>query len=142
MVTEEPVVVSTVLGSCVSATMYHKRSGLAAICHGMLPKGGSSDSFKYVDTSLRYMLNYFERLAVPKKEIQVKIFGGADMFNSAESGARNLTVGWQNVLVANSYFESFGMTVTASDVGGQRGRKVIFQTDTGIVLVKRMTGQK
>ena len=34
-----PTVVSTVLGSCVSVTMFDRLSGAAAICHALLPEG-------------------------------------------------------------------------------------------------------
>ena len=36
--TEEPVIVLTVLGSCVSVTLFHRRLGYSAICHGLLPR--------------------------------------------------------------------------------------------------------
>ncbi len=141
IVSEEPVMITTVLGSCISVTMFHPRTGAAAICHGMLPNGGKSDSFKYVDTSLLYMARYFKRLEIARSEIQVKLFGGADMFNNAQPSVRNLTVGWQNISVATSCLEEYGLVPTASDVGGKKGRKLIFKTDTGGVFIKKMSGQ-
>jgi chemotaxis protein CheD len=140
VITEEPLMVTTVLGSCVSVTMFHQKTGAAAICHGMLPNGYKSDSFKYVDTSMRYMVNYFRRLKIPRSEIQVKLFGGADMFNSVQTGVKNLTVGWQNISIANRCLEEYGLILTSSDVGGKKGRKLIFKTDTGIVFIKKMCG--
>ena len=139
VLTEKPVIVTTVLGSCVSVTMFYPRTGAAAICHGMLPNGGKSDSFKYIDTSLRYMVNYFDRLKITRKEIQVKIFGGADMFNSVQQGVRNLTVGWQNISVATRCLDEHGLIPKATDVGGRRGRKLVFKTDTGDVFIKKMS---
>lgn len=138
VISEEPVMVTTVLGSCVSVTMFNPRMSAAAICHGMLPYGGKSKNFKFVDTALHYMIHYFNTLAIDKKEIEVKVFGGADMFHSAESNTRNLTVGWQNIRAATSLLEQHGMVTTASDVGGKRGRKLIFATDTGTVYLKRL----
>jgi len=143
VVTEEPVMVTTVLGSCVSVTMFNARTGTAAICHGMLPYGGKSENFKYVDTALRYMLGYFKKLQIDRKEIEVKFFGGADMFTTTtkESNTRNLTVGWQNISAATTCLKEYGLTPTASDVGGGIGRKLIFTTDTGIVYLKRLRDQ-
>ena len=138
VVTEEPVMVTTVLGSCVSVTMYNARLRAAAICHGMLPHGGISDNFKYVDTALRYMIDYFRKRDIGRKEIEVKVFGGADMFNTVGSSTRNFTVGWQNISAATSFLQEYGMAPTASDVGGKKGRKLIFTTDTGIVYLKRL----
>ena len=141
IMSEKPVMITTVLGSCISVTMFHSGTGAAAICHGMLPNGGTSESFKYVDQVLRYMVLYFHHLDISRKELQVKIFGGADMFNSGKPGIRNLTVGWQNISVASRYLKECGLVPTASDVGGQMGRKLIFNTDTGVVYIKKLNDQ-
>ena len=141
VVTGEPVMITTVLGSCISVTMFHPKTGTAAICHGMLPNGDGSDNLKYVDTSFRYMMRYFYQLKIARKEIQVKIFGGADMFSSSSQSVRNLTVGWQNISAANRCLKEYGLIPKASDVGGKKGRKLIFKTDTGIVYIKKLSDQ-
>ena len=141
IMSENPVMITTVLGSCVSVTMFHPRTGVAAICHGMLPNGGTSENFKYVDSSLRYMVLYFRHLEISRKELQVKLFGGADMFNSGKPGVRNLTVGWQNISVASRCLKEYGLVPTAADVGGRKGRKLIFKTDTGVVYIKKLSDQ-
>ncbi len=138
VVSEEPVMITTVLGSCISVTMFHPRTGTAAICHGMLPSGGTSKKYKYVDVALRYMVSQFNHLEISKKEIHVKLFGGADMFHSGNSGVCNLTVGWQNISTANRCLEEYGLVLAASDVGGKQGRKLIFKTDTGVVYIKKL----
>ncbi len=137
--TGEPVMVTTVLGSCVSVTMFHSRTGAAAICHGMLPYGGKSESFKYIDSSVRYMIGYFDSFKIMRKEIQVKLFGGADMFNSTQPGVSNLTVGWQNISAATHCLGEYGLVPKVRDVGGCKGRKLVFKTDTGAVFVKKMS---
>ena len=142
IVSEEPVMISTVLGSCISVTMFHPRTSVAAICHGMQPNGGNGDSFKYVDIAIRYMVRYFRRLEISRSEMQVKLFGGADMFNNVQPGVRNLTVGWQNVSVATCCLKEYGLVPTTTDVGGKRGRKLIFKTDTGVVFIKKMNEQE
>lgn len=141
VLTEEPVMVTTVLGSCVSVTMFNAQRGAAAICHGMLPHGGKSESFKYVDTAMHYMIRYFKKLDIDRKDIEVKVFGGADMFNSAGSSTSSFTVGWQNISAATRCLQEYGMAPTASDVGGKKGRKLIFTTDSGIVYLKKLCDQ-
>lgn len=138
VLTEEAIMVTTVLGSCVSVTMYHPESGIAAICHAMLPRGGGSTSFKYVDTAVQHMAAYFSRRKIRRDEIQAKLFGGADMFNSGRPSVRNLTVGWQNIATANQCLQTLGLSPSATDVGGKQGRKLIFTTDTGAVFLKKL----
>ncbi|SHO43445.1 chemotaxis protein CheD [Desulfopila aestuarii] len=141
VITQEPVMVTTVLGSCVSVTMYHSGSKTASICHGMLPKGGGSDNFKFVDTSIGYMIKFFQKMKIAREEIEVKLFGGADMFSGGRVSVSNLTVGRQNITTAIRCLKGFGLTIAASDVGGKNGRKLIFRTDSGIVFIKKMSGQ-
>lgn len=137
--TEETLLVTTVLGSCISVTMFHRESQVAAICHGMLPSSEKEDSFKYVETSMRYMMKYFDWWKIPRAEIQVKLFGGAEMFSTTQPGVRNLTVGWQNISAARRCLLEYGLVLIASDVGGRMGRKLIFKTDTGIVYIKKLS---
>lgn len=141
IIMDEPMIVTTVLGSCISVTMFHPQTGTAAICHAMMPHGRGSASFKYVDTSINHMVKYFFHREVQSEEIQVKLFGGADMFKTVDSVTRNLSVGRQNIAVATNCLKAYGMVPTASDLGGRKGRKLVFKTDCGIVFIKKQTDQ-
>lgn len=139
-VAERPALVSTVLGSCVAVTLFSPRLGVGAICHAMLPLAAGRDGFKYVDSSLLHMLAQFDRLRVTKRELVVKLFGGADMFEPAkESGGS--TVGRQNIQAARVLIRQEGLAVQAEDTGGRQGRKLLFYTHTGEVLLKRLSRQ-
>ena len=89
MVAEEPVMVTTVLGSCVSVTMFHPETGAAAICHAMLPHGGTATALS-MSMPQCIIWSDISGMEIPRKEIQVKLFGGADMFNSVGAGRRTL----------------------------------------------------
>jgi chemotaxis protein CheD len=143
----KPAVISTLLGSCVSVTMFSQRAGAGSICHGLLPsckgqKPCESDKFcregmRYVDCSIIRMLGWFERNGVTRGEIDVKVFGGSDMLSGLESATKT-TVGKQNISMAFQVIEKENLRIAASDVGGLRGRKIIFSTHTGEVLLKRL----
>lgn len=134
--------VTTVLGSCISVTMFHQQSGTAAICHAMLPRGDGSTSFKYVDTAVQHMAAYFSRRKIRRDEIQAKLFGGSDMFSNGRPSVRSLIVGWQNIATAKQSLLALGLSPSATDVGGQKGRKLIFTTDTGTVFLKKLNHQE
>lgn len=137
-VAEDPTVVSTVLGSCVSVTLHSPRRGFGAICHAMLPFGGAESDFRYVDWSLGYMLKCFDRFGIGRREISVKLFGGADMFETRGIPSRTLTVGQQNIGAALDLLKKEGLKPIARDVGGMQGRKLFFYPHTGEVFVKRL----
>lgn len=136
-VAERPALVSTVLGSCVAVTLFSPRLGVGAICHAMLPLAAGREGFKFVDTSLAHMLESFERLGVTKRELVSKLFGGADMFEVLRPASLP-TVGWQNVQAARTILQREGLHLSASDTGGQQGRKLLFYSHTGEVLLKRL----
>lgn len=130
-----PSVVTTVLGSCVSVTMFERTSGTAAICHALLPEGSKDDALRYVDTSILRMLAMFSARGVSPARLEVKLFGGADLLGN---GGSRIGVGRRNVEIARRVLSASGLAVTVADVGGTRGRKLIFYTHTGEVLLKRL----
>jgi chemotaxis protein CheD len=140
----EPALVETVLGSCVSITMHNRRSGVGIMCHCLLPRcknerpcdGACSGEFKYVDCSIRRMTEKFDSYDIKRSDIEVKVFGGADMF----TGGKSISVGRQNIETALKIIKNEGLNLSASDVGGTQGRKIFFYTHTGEVLLKRLKG--
>lgn len=145
---DSPSIVKTVLGSCVSITMFNHRLKVGAICHGMLPhcrekavcKGRCAECFKYVDCSIRHMLEQFRSLGISHREIEVKLFGGADMFATGD-GERE-TVGAHNTRTALSIIEMEHLNLSKSDTGGGRGRKIFFYTHTGEIFLKRLGNER
>ncbi|ANA40731.1 MULTISPECIES: chemotaxis protein CheD [Geobacter] len=131
----KPTVVTTVLGSCVSVTMFDVFSRAAAICHALLPDGPRDDAFRYVDSSIFRMLEMFMSRGITPRQLQVKLFGGSDMLGATASRPG---VGSRNVDIAHQVLASEGLEVVAADVGGTRGRKLFFYTHTGEVLLKRL----
>ncbi len=143
---EMPTMVSTVLGSCVSVTMFSRRLRIGAICHGFLPKRTDTkhgDShymkeFKYVDYSIMQMVEGFDKYGIKRSEIEVKLFGGADALSLQGGNPGAFTVGKQNIQTAIQVIKNERLNLIISDTGGLRGRKLIFYTHTGEVLLKRL----
>jgi chemotaxis protein CheD len=140
-----PAVVTTILGSCVSVTMRHAQSGISAMCHGVLPSCSNEkcrfesciERFKFVECSIKRMLDKFDACGIHRSVIEVKVFGGSDMFGISSEKTRK-TVGKQNVSAAQSLLESEGLKISSCDTGGTQGRKIVFFTETGEVFLKRI----
>ena len=137
-----PIVLQTILGSCVGVTFRSARLGAGALCHGILPRCpagvGRKDGSRYVDFSIRCLLRQFEAMGARRQELEVKVFGGADVLQIPESNVGKATVGAMNARVALEVLEEEGISVAASDLGGQRGRTIYFDTETGEVRVHRL----
>jgi chemotaxis protein CheD len=144
VVSDGPLIVTTLLGSCVAVTMFSPRQRLGAICHALLPtcrkempcSHGQTDAGKYVECAIRLMLEGLMARGVAKNEIEAKLFGGSDMFDPAEGRSRS--VGRQNMETALSMLEGESVRLITQDLGGPRGRKIIFHMHTGEVFLKRL----
>jgi chemotaxis protein CheD len=143
-----PAILRTILGSCIGVTFWSQRLGAGALCHGVLPRcpqywpTGSTveDGHRYVDFSIRYLARQFCALGASRKEIEVKMFGGADVLSAGARPGRP-TVGALNRLAAEQILAEEGLVISASDVGGNRGRRIHFHTGTGAVLLNRLAGE-
>lgn len=151
LVTSEPVRVVTVLGSCVAVTLFDPVSRLSAMFHAALPsrrrfpgraQQGPDSAFRYVDEGLARLLDRMASAGVPRSRLVAKVFGGAEALAPGQAVQCSLAVGRLNVKAAFDALQRLGLAVHNSDVGGRRGRTVVFSTCTGEVLLKRQTGNE
>jgi len=141
-ITDEPSLITTVLGSCLCLTMHHKPTGLSVICHAVMPSrlearrkdDGARNVFQYVDSSLEWMIALYEKSGIEPASVEVKMFGGAAMFTDSGAAAREIGVGKRNIETAIELIRKKHLKLTAWNVGGNQGRKLIFNTLTGEVL--------
>jgi chemotaxis protein CheD len=137
-----PARVNTVLGSCVSVTLFAPERRVGAICHALLPRASEAERYadfgcRYVDVAIRRMLSEFTRLGIRPRQLVTKLFGGSDLMAALTGKNTNRSVGSQNIETALWVLGREGLTVAASDVGGTWGRKLVFFTHTGDVFIKR-----
>jgi chemotaxis protein CheD len=143
-----PAILRTILGSCVGVTFWSARLGAGALCHGVLPRcpknwpagAPPSEGHRFVDFSIRYLAQQFDALGASRKELVVKLFGGADVLPISSDRRDRPTVGALNCKAATEVLAEEGFTVSASDLGGARGRRIHFHTGTGEVLLHRLAG--
>jgi len=72
-----------------------------------------------------------QALGAERTGLRAKVFGGGTMIARATPGP--MRIGQQNSRVALELLEQAGIPVVSSDLGGERGRKIVFHTDTGSV---------
>jgi len=145
-VARTPAILRTILGSCVGVTVWSARLGAGALCHGVLPRAparllaalNDPEGPRYVDFSIRCLARQFDALGARRDELEVKVFGGADVLPILSERADRPTVGALNREAAVAALAEEGLIVRASDVGGKRGRRIHFDTSTGEVRVFRL----
>ena len=141
-----PAILRTLLGSCVGVSLWSERLRIGGLSHSLLPKRPApragramvEDVGRVVDTSIRELVSQLERLRVVRSELEVKVFGGADVLVLKDPAASRLTVGRQNSEAALDTLEALGLVVSASSLGGTTGVDIRFDTNNGEVLLRRL----
>lgn len=138
-VSPDPMVVFTLLGSCISVCLRDTYSGIGGMNHFMLaaPNQYSSgdswtESGRYGSYAMEMLINGILKCGGQRKRLEAKVFGGGKIYEGVNDiGAQN--AGW-----ALDYLEREGIPPVKADVGNVCPRKVYFFTDSGRVLVKKL----
>lgn len=142
----EPIVIQTLLGSCVGIAFWSQTLGVGALCHAMLPRCPEGISrelrpeygYRYVDYSIHDIGRRLEGLGAERSEVKVKVFGGADVLLNGEDAALRATVGSLNCDTALEVLRKEGFCIIASSLRGICGVKIQFNTGNGEVLLCRI----
>jgi chemotaxis protein CheD len=137
--------IRTLLGSCVSITLWHPARRLGAMSHFLLARRGtarealaSAPDSRYGEDALGLMLAQFEQAGVKPGECQAKIFGGGNMFPGQPRRDAPL-VGQQNGSAAQQWLRDHRIPVMSENLYGNGYRQVIFEVDSGDVWVRQIT---
>jgi chemotaxis protein CheD len=130
--------VTTVLGSCVAACLWDPVRRFGGMTHFILPHhvGNGVSSPRFGNVAIRLVLDGLRELGCRRGDLEAKLFGGASVQGAASGDA--LTLGARNVVAAREALEQAGVPVVAEDVGGGRGRKIVFDSAEGTVWMKRL----
>jgi len=134
----QPLMVSTILGSCVAVCLWDEEASLAGINHYLLPSDpvrGHSD-LRYGNIAIARLIDEMVSLGAKTSRLVAKLVGGASIIGS--SGGTRLSIGDQNVAVARQILEKHGIPINAEQTGGQRGRKLVFHTGNGCAYSKEI----
>ena len=139
--THKDMMIVTVLGSCVSACIRDRVSGIGGMNHFMLPDGGGSDDGSPVSPSARYgtyamevLINDVLKAGARRDNLEAKVFGGGNVLR----GFSAINVGERNAEFVRRYLKAEGIRIVAEDLIDIWPRKVYFFPRTGKVLVKKL----
>jgi chemotaxis protein CheD len=143
--------IRTILGSCVSITMWHPTRLIGGMCHFLLPSrprdGDAALDGRYADEAMQMFLQEIRAARTHPAEYRVKVFGGGNMFRKAkreDSGKAGragkkpeMDVAGKNVLVARSLIDKHGFRIDAEDLGGNGHRQLLFDIWSGHVWLRK-----
>ena len=135
--------IRTMLGSCVSITLWHPPTRIGAMSHFLLPTRGASVpkstlDGRYGDEAMRIMLNELARQGVAPKQCQGKIFGGGNMF-PAHARAGRIQVGQRNGEAGIALLQKYEIPIVSESLFGIGHRQIIFDLRNGDVWSHQVT---
>lgn len=143
-VTTHEEMISTVLGSCVSACVRDSRLGIGGMNHFMLPEDASrsgrawgaavSAATRYGDVAMRKLIEDILSLGGRAEDLEVKLVGGGQVL-----AEMNTDIGLRNVEFVREYVREHGLQVLGEDLGGAHARRVLYFPRAGRLRVRELT---
>ena len=124
----------TVLGSCVAVCIWDETTGIAGMNHYLMPLWNNQglQSPKYGNIAIMRLIEGMEAVGCERRNLVAKVFGGASP-NQMNFQNENLLIGKRNIQVAMDSLKQYNIRIVASDLGGVKGRKIVFNSTTGKV---------
>lgn len=133
---------STVLGSCVSACIRDARLRLGGMNHFMLPTnqseggvGWNNSSWvatRYGNVAMERLVNEILKRGGRRGDLEVKLVGGGKVLDALSD------VGARNIQFARDYVRVEGFRMLGEDLGDRYPRKVLYDPASGAARVKRL----
>ena len=141
-VTMEDELITTVLGSCISACIRCKAFGIGGMNHFMLPMkkehhsedwgAVASSATRFGNVAMEHLINEILKQGASRQHLEVKIIGGGKILKNMSD------VGDRNIQFVRDYLEMENLELVGEDVGDIYPRKVMFNPMTGKVRVKKL----
>ena len=134
--------IRTVLGSCVSITLWHPVAKIGGMTHFLLPSRSMGEAAgaldcRYGNEALQVMFQELLQLGIEPAQCEAKIFGGANMFPGT-ARASGITVGQRNGEAARDLLQALDISVISESLFGNGHRQIIFDVSTGDVWSRQL----
>ncbi len=133
-VSREPVIMETILGSCVAVCLWDTSHHIGGLNHYLVPtgRGAAEQPNLYGINSVRSLIEQTLRVGADIRSLQARIFGGGSIMKSLED---IFTIGAANVQIAREILAEYGIPVIQDFVGAECGIRISFKTSNGAVAV-------
>lgn len=134
LVCSTPTKLTTILGSCISVCLYDPKKRIGGMNHFLfpLPNEGEKENKKTGQFAMNALLVDMKLLGSIPWDLQAKVYGGARLTNGTTSV---FSSGKANLEYAQKFLAERDIPIISQDTGGSWGRKIQFDTDSGVVLV-------
>lgn len=157
----EPIVVTTLLGSCIAVCLFDPENRVGGMNHFMLPdgEGAGPGATRFGVHAMDCLIGALIKVGGERRRFVAKAFGGGHVLGNRQPKASSspprkdgkanrspkdiaLDVPEKNIAFVHDFLESEGFPLVAEDMGGLVAREVHFYTATGQAFVRRLTGSR
>lgn len=143
--TRAPNVLETVLGSCIGLVIYDPVDGIAGMAHVLLPSSSGRAPAdlpgKYADNAVECIVASLKKQGGQASRFKAKFTGGANMFSNQRKDGR-IDIGGMNIAEVTKQLKAHGITIISSDVGGNCGRRALFDPKTFEYIIEDFSNNR
>jgi len=142
-VTARDMVLTTVLGSCVSACLRDTTAGIGGMNHFMLPDDSDPASrdpaaaMRYGAYAMEVLLNELIKAGARRERLEAKVFGGGAVL----ANMTMLNIGERNADFVLRYLQLEQVRIAAQDLRGDLPRRINYFPASGRVTVRKLVKQ-
>ncbi len=135
-ISKDSGIIRTVIGSCVSVCIWdcvNTKGGMCSVERSKTPKG-ENPSGRDAGPAVTHLIKMLESEGGKRQDMKAQIFGGAG--NSiVKSSFKN---GTERAATVKKQLQKNGISIISEDTGGAVGRKIIFDTFNGHIVVAKV----
>lgn len=126
------MIITTILGSCISVCLWDEIAGVGGMNHLLLPAlRVESDPINTTGSvAMDRLINEMVHLGAIRSRLRAKLFGGSSMLQGRTD------IGASNAEFGKTYLKNEGIPCDAINVGGTKARKLRYYPATGRAQMK------
>jgi chemotaxis protein CheD len=134
-VSTKPTMISTVVGSCIAVCVFDCKQKIGGMNHFQFPvvRSPKQATARYGNVAVSTLINLMIKEGSKNEHLEAQILGGA---YNPEIADKN--VGLENIKIAKKILTKKKIRIVSEDVGGEKGRKIVFNTNTNELAVVKV----
>lgn len=139
--TKDKEIISTAVGSCIATCLFDAKNGIAGMSHFLLPgvvnakNVLSTEIGRYGMYAMEVLIGDLIKLGADREKIKAKVFGGGSVLRFRQTDGN---IPQSNIQFIRRFLKIERIPLVKEDVGESRVRIILFFSDTGKTLLKKL----
>ena len=137
---KSPAIVQTVVGSCIAVCLWDRILQYGGMNHFVRPVTHSPEEAtpQFGNVATAALIRIMEEAGCHRKDLVAQITGGGFPEDAPAMPQHVRDLGVANIQAARDVLIRKGIQIVSEDIGGSMGRKLVFDTSTGQLVVLKV----